>query len=167
MELLSYVKNLTVHLVRQVFFDAHMLMSAVGANDEQLTMKVMESLRDYVRYGVQLVCQAPSSPSPPPPPHFSPCFNFSSKFLSSLWSQLVHFSCNSSPLGMEVVPTVKSHVRLVFLYAKRLSKLTRLVSIRDRIYSIFKLAFRRRKTNERAKYTRRAEDARREGSAGK
>lgn len=34
-----------------VFFDAHMLMSAVGAKDEQLTMKVMKSLRDYVRDG--------------------------------------------------------------------------------------------------------------------
>lgn len=74
MELLSFVKNLTVHSVRQVFFDAHMLMSAVGAKDEQLTMKVMKSLRDYVRYGVHLVCQAHSSPFPSLPSAPSPLF---------------------------------------------------------------------------------------------
>ena len=110
-ELLSFVKNLTVHSVRQVFFDAHMLMSAVGAKDEQLTMKVMNSIRDYVRYGVQLFCQAPSSPLPslpsaPPPllplpsptppflsplPSFPTCFSYSSGSLRSLWSPLNSF----------------------------------------------------------------------------
>ena len=34
-----------------MFYDTHMVMSAVGAKDEEMTMKILKSLRDYVRSG--------------------------------------------------------------------------------------------------------------------
>ena len=34
----------------QAFHDSHMLMSTLGAKNEDLTMKLLDSLRKYVRY---------------------------------------------------------------------------------------------------------------------
>lgn len=36
----------------QAFNDSHMLMSTLGAKNEDLTMKLLDSLRKYVRYEV-------------------------------------------------------------------------------------------------------------------
>ena len=36
-------------LFSQVFNDVHMLMCTLGAKNEEATLKLMESLRDYVR----------------------------------------------------------------------------------------------------------------------
>ncbi len=36
--------------VPQAFTDSHMLMSTLGAKNEDLTMKLLDSLRKYVRY---------------------------------------------------------------------------------------------------------------------
>ena len=35
--------------MRQAFYDTHMLMSAVSAKDEELTLKILDSLRQYIR----------------------------------------------------------------------------------------------------------------------
>lgn len=40
-----------------VFYDTHMVMSAVGAKDEEMTMKILKSLRDYVRDGSGINCE--------------------------------------------------------------------------------------------------------------
>lgn len=43
--------NTSLHLwYLQAFNDSHMLMSTLGAKNEDLTMKLLESLRKYVRY---------------------------------------------------------------------------------------------------------------------
>lgn len=46
-------------LFSQVFNDVHMLMCTLGAKNEDATLKLMASLRDYVRYscrGVLILC---------------------------------------------------------------------------------------------------------------
>lgn len=45
--------NTSLHLwYLQAFNDSHMLMSTLGAKNEDLTMKLLDSLRKYVRYEV-------------------------------------------------------------------------------------------------------------------
>ena len=47
--------NTSLHLwYLQAFNDSHMLMSTLGAKNEDLTMKLLDSLRKYVRYEVSL-----------------------------------------------------------------------------------------------------------------
>ena len=47
--------NTSQHLwYLQAFNDSHMLMSTLGAKNEDLTMKLLDSLRKYVRYEVSL-----------------------------------------------------------------------------------------------------------------
>lgn len=41
---------LVSNYVLQAFNDSHMLMSTLGAKNEDLTMKLLDSLRKYVRY---------------------------------------------------------------------------------------------------------------------
>ena len=36
----------------QAFTDSHMLMSTLGAKNEELTMKLLNSLKTYVRYSI-------------------------------------------------------------------------------------------------------------------
>ena len=38
----------------QAFTDSHMLMSTLGAKNEELTMKLLNSLKTYVRYSIIL-----------------------------------------------------------------------------------------------------------------
>ena len=37
---------------QQAFTDSHMMMSTLGAKNEELTMKLLNSLKTYVRYSI-------------------------------------------------------------------------------------------------------------------
>ena len=48
------MKEVTPVLAVQAFTDSHMMMSTLGAKNEELTMKLLNSLKTYVRYGIIL-----------------------------------------------------------------------------------------------------------------
>ena len=44
------LKEITPIFDQQAFTDSHMMMSTLGAKNEELTMKLLNSLKTYVRY---------------------------------------------------------------------------------------------------------------------
>lgn len=48
------VKEVTPVFAVQAFTDSHMMMSTLGAKNEELTMKLLNSLKTYVRYSIIL-----------------------------------------------------------------------------------------------------------------